>query len=1303
MLDFLNIKTKTVKSRNVKEIFPSYNISNVKDIMIRGGKFYAVWDEKNKIWSKDEIRAIEMIDEELYNYKSGDDDEGMFVQKLYLSTTHTKEWENWKKYITRAMPDNFRILDEKVIFQNTPPMKSNYATRSLPYSIEAGDCPCYHEIMSTLYDPIERNKLEWSIGSIIAGDSKRIQKFIVLYGKPGSGKSTFLNIVEKLFDGYWSSVNLKRTTGRSEFQLEDFKTDPLIGIQHDGDLSHIEDNTALNSIVSHETMAVNEKYKSSYEKKFKTFLFIGTNKPVKITEAKSGLLRRLIDVYPSGRRIERNRYDYLMSAIENELGAIANHCYELYKTMGRGYYDSYVPDLMMSYTNIFYDFIMEYSTEFKKKDSMALSEAWALYKEYCQLSNIEHPMKKLDFKVELTNYFDDFKDRFNGEYNVYFGFKQNPEELIQTKQIEQSNWLDLENRHSILDDILKNCPAQYASKTTETPKKKWEDVDTKLSDIDTAKLHYIRPGENHIVIDFDLVDETGNKSLDINLKAAESWPATYAETSKSGNGLHLHYIYDGDVEELSNSYEPGIEIKVFSGLSALRRKVTKCNDIPVTHISSGLPLKERRKNVLSDKRVKSEKGLRKLIDQNLRKEIHPGTKPSIEFIKKILDDAYIDGMPYDVSDMRQAILAFANNSTNHPEYCLKQVMQMKFKSEDPGENIENGSDDPLCFFDIEVFPNLFVVVWKYDGVDQPVKMINPTPEMIRELSRRKLIGFNNRRYDNHILYARIMGYDNEQLFALSQKIINGSRNAMFNEAYNLSYTDVYDFASAANKMSLKKWEIKLGLHHLELGLPWDKPVPEELWGLVADYCVNDVIATEATFHHLSGDWKARQILAKLSGLTVNDSTNQHSTKIIFGADRNPKSEFVYTDLSEMFPGYTFSAGTSTYRDEVVGEGGYVYAEPGYYTNVALLDVASMHPTSIENLNLFGKRYTKRFSDLKTARVYIKHGDFEKCKNVLDGQLMEFLDDKSIAKDLSNALKTVINSVYGLTSATFDNKFRDPRNVDNIVAKRGALFMIDLKHAVQEKGFTVAHIKTDSIKIPNATQEIIDFVFKFGQKYGYEFEHEATYQKMCLVNDAVYVARDQDEKWSATGAQFQHPYVFKKLFSGEDVIFDDLCETKSVSTAIYLDANETLGEDEHEYIFVGRTGQFCPIKEGCGGGILLRQSGDKYNAVTGTKGYRWLESENVKLLEKEKDIDLGYFDELLTDAIETLEKYVSYDELIAEEISSEPMNPPTIANHSLVDLVKMYNRDGELPFDLTEEEIETVRKAAEEKIDLPWDE
>ena len=74
-----------------------------------------------------------------------------------------------------------------------------------------------------------------------------------------------------------------------------------------------------------------------------SFLFMGTNKPVKITDAKSGIIRRLIDVKPSGNRIPNKRYNSLMQQIDFELGAIAHHCLEVYRKMGKNYYSGYKP------------------------------------------------------------------------------------------------------------------------------------------------------------------------------------------------------------------------------------------------------------------------------------------------------------------------------------------------------------------------------------------------------------------------------------------------------------------------------------------------------------------------------------------------------------------------------------------------------------------------------------------------------------------------------------------------------------------------------------------------------------------------------------------------------------------------------------------------------------------------------------------------------------------------------------------------------------------------------------------------
>ena len=354
-----------------------------------------------------------------------------------------------------------------------------------------------------------------------------------------------------------------------------------------------------------------------------------------------------------------------------------------------------------------------------------------------------------------------------------------------------------------------------------------------------------------------------------------------------------------------------------------------------------------------------------------------------------------------------------------------------------------------------------------------------------------------------------------------------------------------------------------------------------------------------------------------------------------------------------FPGYEFIDGKNMYRGDDLGKGGYVYAEPGMYGNVALLDVASMHPNSAINLNAFGE-YTQNFKDILDTRIAIKRGNFEEAKHLFGGRLAPYLNDESSAAALAQALKIAINSVYGLTSANFDNPFRDVRNKNNIVALRGALFMRTLQDEIKKRGFKVAHIKTDSIKIPDATPEIIQFVMDFGTQYGYEFEHEATYDRMCLVNDAVYIAKYPDGKWTATGAQFQVPYVFKKLFSKEDLVFEDLCETKSVTSSLYLDMNEGLGEDEHNYIFIGKIGRFCPIKEGCGGGILYREKDGKYYAATGTKGYRWLESEMVFELNKLDDIDEKHFIEMADTAKDTINKYGDFEWFVSDDPYVPPM-------------------------------------------------
>lgn len=1358
------IRVTEVKStKTATKVIANPRARGFKDLIVKGGQFYAVYDPDTHLWSRSVGRLSELIDRDISEYIATHSDKTLTPE--YMDNMSNGQWNRYLSQL-KNLDDSSIMLDQKVIFDNDEVDRDDYASFKLPYDLIEGPTPNYDRLMETIYDPDERRKLEWGIGLIVDGkDQKRIQKFFAITGAPGTGKSTILNIIQELFGKYVSFFNAKELGQGYQFATAAFKNAPLIAIQSDGDLSKIDDNSLLNTIVSHEYIKVNEKGVKQYDIPIKTMLFMASNKPVKITDSKSGLIRRLIDVYPSGRKLSNAEYFEAMDGIKFELGAIAHHCREVYQEMGPNAYGNYIPTEMVARTNDMYSFLSSVLDQFEDDDHIDGLELWRQYKVWCDEGNVTMRMKRDDFLFELSSYFNKTTDNIvNGRKSTrntgFEGIRWDKFEKVEKPKLIEARKLELNSTDSTFDHMAQDWPAQYAADNpTGGPRLPWDQVTTTLKDVDTTKLHWVRVPENHIVIDFDLKGDDGEKSLERNLAEAAKYPPTYAELSKSGKGVHLHYIYDGDVTRLKPLIDINVECKVYRGKSALRRKLSTCNDLEVAHISSGLPLKGD-KTMINEKAIKDEQHLRNLIKGNLRKEYCPGTKPSIDFICKLLDEAYESGIQYNVEDMRLDILNFAMNSTHNRDYCMKVVANMKLRSDEP-DSLEppkhTGTPDILTFYDVEVFPNLFMICFKDAGdeKDHPVKtLINPDPKDVRKLCGKALVGFNNRRYDNHMLYAwGWLGYDNQQLYNLSQDIVAGgprSRNAMFQNAYNISYTDIYDFS--AKKQSLKKWEIELGIDHHELGMPWDKPVDPKLWDLVQSYCEDDVRATEAVFNHLREDFVARQGLANLSGLTPNDSTNQHTAQIIFGDAKNPQKEFPFPDLSETFPGYTFDKFAdkdhkSKYLGEYPSEGGYVWVygmangdngpyygrriqwsmtgkdrleryrevyrsqdmdfdtmHPdlakrlegysydgadqfmpelpdktlgGMFGNVGLLDVTSLHPSSLEDLNFFGP-YTKRFSDIKAARVDIKHGDLESARRRMDGALAPLLKEGENTKSLAQALKIVINSVYGLTSAKFPTKFNDvgnganDRNADNKVAKRGALFMLLLKQKVMELGYTVVHIKTDSIKIADIDEYVVTFVNDMGAKYGYGFELEAIYDKMCIVNKATYIAHHcygddghdaaSHGGWAATGAQFAVPYVFKTLFSHETIDFKDLCETKSATTSIYLDFNEGLPEDEHRYDFVGKVSAFSPVQPGCGGGLLVRDNGNGgYAALSGTKGYRWKESSVLRDGHKQDEVDYTYYEHLADEARNDISQYGDFDWLV----SGEPYVSPNPGSNDLV--------------------------------------
>lgn len=1238
MKNFYKIRYSRKDKPDRYEVFPDFQTGLFDNLMVRGGTFYAIWNPETELWSTDEFDVVRLVDDDLYSFAEElEQTKGIPAEVKSLADFDSGRWTKYKNWLKRH-PDNYHQLDEKLTFLNSIVSKKDYVSRRLPYPLEKGSTEAFDVLFSTLYDQANLEKIMWAIGSVVSGRSTTIQKFYVLFGPPGSGKSTVLNLIADLFQGYTTPFEVgAMTTVNNTFAAEVFKDNPLVAIDHEGDLARIKNNSMLTNVISHDTISVNVKYEHPYPMRLATTLFIATNKPVMITDKGSGVIRRLIDIRPTGVIVSSADYQILIDQLSFELGAIAYKCLQFYKSKGIHYYDRYKPLDMMYRTNVFFNFVDEYKFDLTREGWVTLSRAWDMYKEFCDNFGITERMPRHAFRDELKTYFKEFYPvtRIDGKQirSVYKIFDDSmlQDDVSVTEDLNVSGWLEFTETKSIFDEVLKDCPAQLANESG-TPSYSWDNTTTTLKDIDTSQLHYILPPPNLITIDFDIKDINGEKSLELNKKAAISFPQTYAEVSKSGKGIHLHYYYDGDVERLARLYSPGVEILRPVGLFSIRRQFSLANNSEIATINSGLPLKENEMPP-SRKTIANEKTLRDLILRNLRKEIHPATKPSIDFIHKILEESYLSGLRYDVTDMRPYILDFASKSSNNAAYCISLALDMKYKSdhtieeEDEEEESQESPEAPLVFFDVEVFPNLLLICWKFAESNSVVRMKNPEPSEIEQLLQFRLVGFNNRRYDNHILYARYLGYTVEQVYNTSSRIIGNDNDAYFREAYNISHADVYDFAT--EKKSLKHWEVELGLNYYEMEVNWDEPLPDVLYDIVAEYCENDVRATEAVFNARIADYQARQILSDLSGLKVNHTTMAHTARIIFGQDKNHKTEFRHPDLSETFPGYKFDEGVSTYKGEVVGEGGYVWAKPGMYNRVLYMDIASMHPTSLEVMNLFGK-YTKGYSDLKKARILIKQGQLEEAGKMFNGRLEKYLKGSDV-DGLSYALKIALNIVYGFTAAHFDNPFKDPANKDNVVAKRGALFMVDLKEALLSRGCNPIHFKTDSVKIADFNASDIQFVKEFGEKYGYSFGVEGIYEKLVLINDAVLVGKI-DGKWDAVGARFQHPYVFKTLFSKEPLVFEDYTETRSV---VKGQIHIHFGGDAE---FVGRIGVFCPVKESAGGGSLIRFYNDKNYALTGTKGYLWLRADTVKTLGLEEHIDVSYFEAQVQEALEKIAEF-----------------------------------------------------------------
>ncbi len=128
-MDFYNIFVNEKKDGTL-QIRPDWKVGRSKDLMTRGGSFYAIWDEEVGLWSTDIYDVQRLVDADLVRYANEmEATTGVIYKVARMQNNGTKLWDEFQRYL-RNSGNNFHNLDEELIFANTEVKKEAPSCRA---------------------------------------------------------------------------------------------------------------------------------------------------------------------------------------------------------------------------------------------------------------------------------------------------------------------------------------------------------------------------------------------------------------------------------------------------------------------------------------------------------------------------------------------------------------------------------------------------------------------------------------------------------------------------------------------------------------------------------------------------------------------------------------------------------------------------------------------------------------------------------------------------------------------------------------------------------------------------------------------------------------------------------------------------------------------------------------------------------------------------------------------------------------------------------------------------------------------
>lgn len=386
----------------------------------------------------------------------------------------------------------------------------------------------------------------------------------------------------------------------------------------------------------------------------------------------------------------------------------------------------------------------------------------------------------------------------------------------------------------------------------------------------------------------------------------------------------------------------------------------------------------------------------------------------------------------------------------------------------------------LLYYDIEVFSDDCLIVFKnikktiiaeYWLSDNVLTQVRGTAVNLSDLvESHTLVGYNNHNYDDHILDLILTTGRNAIIKAENDNIINGTRNYPKFDMNTIDCTLEIEGGSNFIPPALKKIEACLSRSIEESPVPFDidRPLTDDEKRDVQFYCESDVDATIDVYklRYKTYFEPKHSLIELLPDNSPSRRLEYYKTKTslvpdILLQDCDAPEQWKTYHLGQKHDLYMSTCPDSVRKmwdtdnpfeesknnvtiDEfgctlVFGFGGLhgINNDSHEFKNVKLLDVTSMYPSIMINLNVFGSA-TSRYKDIVERRKKIKHSD----------------------PVMQSALKLAINATSGCLRYG-KSKLYNPA-VHRSICYYGQLSLYDLSKRLYNAGYTLINLNTDGV-------------------------------------------------------------------------------------------------------------------------------------------------------------------------------------------------------------------------------------------------